>query len=129
MPRPTGRWRSRTWPATVDLWLVIGDRTSSATATVCARSALSSQGVPAHLILDEADEIDPAWLRWRVRTIGVTSGASHTGSVSVRAVVARLAAAGGDRTASKRSMAIEETVEFSPADAGSALRAVIQYAT
>ena len=73
----------------VDLWLVIGDRTSSNSNRL--REIAAACGVPAHLILDE-QAIDPAWLRG-VRAVAITSGAS-TPEVSVQAVVRRLRALG-----------------------------------
>jgi 4-hydroxy-3-methylbut-2-enyl diphosphate reductase len=71
--------------AVVDLWLVIGDRTSSNSNRL--REIATASGVPAHLVLDE-QAIDPAWFQG-VATVGITSGAS-TPEVSVQAVVRRL---------------------------------------
>ncbi len=73
----------------VDLWLVIGDKTSSNSNRL--RELGESQGVPAYLCLG-ADEIDPSWFDG-VRSVGVTSGAS-TPEHSVQAVLARLAELG-----------------------------------
>jgi 4-hydroxy-3-methylbut-2-enyl diphosphate reductase len=69
----------------VDLWLVIGDPTSSNSNRL--REIGEQSGVPAHLLLGPG-ELDPAWLRG-VATVGVTSGAS-TPEISVQAVVERL---------------------------------------
>lgn len=75
----------------VDLWLVIGDRTSSNSNRL--RELGEQSGVPARLLLD-AGELDPAWLAGK-QTVGVTSGAS-TPEVSVQAVVQRLRELGAD---------------------------------
>ncbi|MCA8968886.1 MAG: 4-hydroxy-3-methylbut-2-enyl diphosphate reductase [Planctomycetes bacterium] len=69
----------------VDLWLVIGDPTSSNSNRLRERG--ESRGVESHLILDQG-QIDPEWLVGK-RSIGVTSGAS-TPEISVRGVIARL---------------------------------------
>ncbi len=70
----------------VDLWLVIGDRTSSNSNRL--RELGLASGVPAHLVL-EPDELQAAWFEG-VQRIGVTSGAS-TPEESVEAVLRRLA--------------------------------------
>ncbi len=75
----------------VDLWLVIGDRTSSNSNRL--RELGEQSGVPARLLLD-AGELDPVWLAGK-QTVGVTSGAS-TPEVSVQAVVQRLRELGAD---------------------------------
>jgi len=62
----------RTLAGLVDLVLVVGSRNSSNSNRL--REAAASGGTPAHLI-DQADEIDPAWLR-DVTTVGVSAGAS-----------------------------------------------------
>ncbi len=94
----------------VDLWLVIGDRTSSNSNRL--REIGGGGGKPAFLILGP-DEIDPTWLRGVV-AVGVTSGAS-TPEVSVRQVVQRLRALGA--TAVEEVEGAHEAVEFSlPAD-------------
>ena len=69
----------------VDLWLVIGDPTSSNSNRL--RELGVSRGVESHLILG-ADQIQTAWLEGKTR-VGVTSGAS-TPEVSVRGVIERL---------------------------------------
>lgn len=91
--------------AQVDLWLVIGDKTSSNSNRL--REIGESTGVPAHLILDER-QIDPEWLMG-VDTVGITSGAS-TPEVSVRAVVDRLRALGA--TEVQEVDGVSESVEF-----------------
>ncbi len=90
----------------VDLWLVIGDRTSSNSNRL--REIGASSTVPSYLVLNES-EIDPAWLEGR-SAIGVTSGAS-TPEVSVRAVVARLRELGA--TSVEEVDGVNETIEFS----------------
>ncbi|WP_420207928.1 4-hydroxy-3-methylbut-2-enyl diphosphate reductase [Candidatus Electronema sp. JC] len=55
-----------------DLLLVVGSKNSSNSNRL--REVASKKGVPAYLI-DEADEIDPVWLRG-ARRVGVTAGAS-----------------------------------------------------
>ena len=69
----------------VDLWLVIGDPSSSNSNRL--REIGASSGVPAHLVLGAA-QLEPSWFAG-VRTVGITSGAS-TPEVSVQQVVARL---------------------------------------
>ena len=69
----------------VDLWLVIGDPTSSNSNRL--RELGEARGVPAHLILGP-DEIRAEWIDG-CRAVGVTSGAS-TPEVSVQGVVGRL---------------------------------------
>ena len=58
--------------AEVDLLLVVGSKNSSNSNRL--REAAEQRGVAAYLI-DQAEEIDPAWLKG-VRSIGVTAGAS-----------------------------------------------------
>jgi 4-hydroxy-3-methylbut-2-enyl diphosphate reductase len=89
----------------VDVWLVIGDPTSSNSNRL--RELGESQGVPAHLLLDST-QLDPAWVAGRA-TVGVTSGAS-TPEVSVAAVVARLRELGA--TSVEEVDGALETVEF-----------------
>ncbi len=55
-----------------DLLLVVGSKNSSNSNRL--REVASKKGVPAYLI-DDADEIDPVWLRG-VRRVGMTAGAS-----------------------------------------------------
>ncbi|MCR6665601.1 MAG: 4-hydroxy-3-methylbut-2-enyl diphosphate reductase [Methyloversatilis sp.] len=68
-----------------DLVLVVGSPNSSNSNRL--REVAEQFGVPAHLI-DNANQIDPAWLAGRKR-IGVTAGASAP-EVLVDAVIARL---------------------------------------
>jgi 4-hydroxy-3-methylbut-2-enyl diphosphate reductase len=89
----------------VDLWLVIGDKTSSNSNRL--RELGASSGVPAHLIID-ASQIEPSWLEG-VEEIGVTSGAS-TPEVSVRSVVQRLRELGA--TSVEETDGVRESVEF-----------------
>ncbi len=72
-----------------DLVLVVGSRNSSNSNRL--RELAEQRGVPAHLI-DDASEIDPAWLEG-CECVGVTAGASAP-EVLVGDVVARLEAAG-----------------------------------
>jgi 4-hydroxy-3-methylbut-2-enyl diphosphate reductase len=90
----------------VDLWLVIGDRTSSNSNRL--REIGAASGVPAHLVLDES-ELDPKWFD-SVDVVGVTSGAS-TPEVSVQAVVGRLRDLGADEIEEVRG--VDEAIEFS----------------
>ncbi len=69
----------------VDIWLVIGDLTSSNSNRL--REIGAASGVPAHLLIGP-EQIHEDWFQ-DVSTIGVTSGAS-TPEVSVTAVVDRL---------------------------------------
>lgn len=69
----------------VQLWLVIGDPTSSNSNRL--RELGETRGIPSYLILSAA-EIDPAWFEG-ICNVGITSGAS-TPEVSVRGVLARL---------------------------------------
>ena len=79
----------RTMAAQVDLVIVVGARNSSNSARL--REVAAQSGTPAHLVQD-ADEIDPAWLA-AVRAVGLTAGAS-TPEVLVHAVSTRLRALG-----------------------------------
>ncbi len=56
----------------VDLLLVVGSKNSSNSNRL--RELASARGIPAYLI-DNADEIDPAWLQG-IERVGVTAGAS-----------------------------------------------------
>ncbi|MGE0144938.1 MAG: 4-hydroxy-3-methylbut-2-enyl diphosphate reductase [Planctomycetota bacterium] len=89
----------------VDLWLVIGDPTSSNSNRL--REIGAAQGVPAHLILGP-EELDPAWLIG-VQTVGVTSGAS-TPEISVNRVLDRLREFGAGHVSEVDG--VEETVQF-----------------
>ncbi len=75
-----------------DLVLVVGSRNSSNSNRL--REAAEAAGTPAHLI-DQAAEIDPAWLRG-VETIGVSAGASAP-EYLVEEVVAWLRERGADQ--------------------------------
>jgi 4-hydroxy-3-methylbut-2-enyl diphosphate reductase len=69
----------------VDLFLVVGSKNSSNSNRL--REVASNRGVEAHLI-DNADEIDPSWLR-DVKKIGITAGASAP-EILVEEVISRL---------------------------------------
>jgi 4-hydroxy-3-methylbut-2-enyl diphosphate reductase len=69
----------------VQLWLVIGDPTSSNSNRL--RELGETRSIPSYLILGP-DEIDPKWLEG-VEAVGITSGAS-TPEISVRGVIDRL---------------------------------------
>jgi 4-hydroxy-3-methylbut-2-enyl diphosphate reductase len=89
----------------VDLWLVIGDDSSSNSNRL--REIGESTGVPAYLVLDEK-RIKPEWLV-DVETVGITSGAS-TPEVSVRSVVDRLRELGA--TTVEEVEGVLEAIEF-----------------
>ena len=89
----------------VDVWLVIGDPTSSNSNRL--RELGAESGVPAHLVLGPS-EIDPAWLEG-VETVGITSGAS-TPEVSVTQVVGRLRELGAESVTEHDGT--PETIEF-----------------
>ncbi|AFP29665.1 4-hydroxy-3-methylbut-2-enyl diphosphate reductase [Marinobacter sp. BSs20148] len=74
-----------------DLMLVVGSPNSSNSNRL--RELAERMGTPAYLI-DEAAQIDPAWLDGK-KSIGVTAGASAP-EVLVSAVIARLRELGGD---------------------------------
>lgn len=89
----------------VDLVLVVGSRNSSNSNRLCevARQA----GRPAYLI-DDATDIDPAWLEGHPR-VGVTAGASAP-EVLVRKVVERLQALGTSTLSTQEG--IQENTQF-----------------
>ena len=89
----------------VDVWLVIGDPSSSNSNRL--RELGQDMGVPSYLLLGP-EELDPTWVQG-VETIGVTSGAS-TPDVSVRRVIERLQELGA--TGVEEVSGVEETVEF-----------------
>jgi len=89
----------------VDLWLVIGDKTSSNSNRL--REIGASSDVPAYLIID-ASQIQSDWLIG-VSAVGVTSGAS-TPEVSVQTVVRRLRELGA--TEVEEVDGVSESVEF-----------------
>ncbi len=74
-----------------DLVIVVGSRNSSNSNRL--REVAANRGVPAHLV-DDADGIDPAWLKGRKR-VGVTAGASAP-EVLVETVINRLKALGAE---------------------------------
>ena len=88
----------------VDLWLVLGDPTSSNSNRLAEIGA--SRGAPSYLILG-SEEIDPAWLE-NVETIGITSGAS-TPEISVQSVLDHLRALGAEV---EELGGVEEVLEF-----------------
>ena len=73
-----------------DLVIVVGSKNSSNSNRLAELA--SRMGVAAKLI-DEADDIDPAWLQ-NVQAIGVTAGASAP-EVLVQSVISRLQELGG----------------------------------
>ena len=75
--------------AQADLVLVVGARNSSNSRRL--REVAAQRDRPAHLVQD-ADEIDPAWLEG-VRRVGICAGAS-TPELLVQGVCARLRALG-----------------------------------
>ncbi len=89
----------------VDLWVVIGDPTSSNSNRL--REIGAASGVPAHLVLGP-DELDESWFEG-VETVGITSGAS-TPEISVQAVVDRLRQLGADSV--EEYSDAPETIEF-----------------
>jgi 4-hydroxy-3-methylbut-2-enyl diphosphate reductase len=72
------------------------------------RELAERMGTPAYLI-DEAAQIDPAWLDGK-KSIGVTAGASAP-EVLVNAVIARLRELGGD--VPEEIAGVEENIVFS----------------
>lgn len=89
-----------------DLMLVVGSPNSSNSNRL--RELAERMGTPAYLI-DEASQIDPAWLKG-VGVIGVTAGASAP-EVLVNDVVARLKALGGEEP--REIAGREENIVFS----------------
>ena len=89
----------------VDVWLVIGDPTSSNSNRL--REIAAAQGVGAYLILGP-EELDPEWLVG-VSTVGLTSGAS-TPEVSLERVIDRLRELGATEVST--APGAHETVEF-----------------
>jgi 4-hydroxy-3-methylbut-2-enyl diphosphate reductase len=75
-----------------DVVIVVGSPNSSNSNRL--REVAEPLGVPAYMI-DDADELDPAWLASRPR-VGVTAGASAP-EVLVQEVIARLRALGAER--------------------------------
>lgn len=89
-----------------DLMLVVGSPNSSNSNRL--RELAERMGTPAYLI-DEASQIDPAWLENRV-VVGVTAGASAP-EVLVNDVINRLRELGGD--APEEVSGREESIVFS----------------
>lgn len=89
-----------------DLMLVVGSPNSSNSNRL--RELAERMGTPAYLI-DEAAQIDPAWLDGK-KSIGVTAGASAP-EVLVSAVIARLRELGGD--VPEEIAGVEENIVFS----------------
>jgi 4-hydroxy-3-methylbut-2-enyl diphosphate reductase len=89
----------------IDLLLVIGSRNSSNSNRLAELGV--RRGIPSHLI-DDAKEIDPAWLAGCER-VGVTAGASAPESL-VRRVLARLAELGAADV--REIEGVPEDVEF-----------------
>lgn len=89
----------------VDLWVVIGDPTSSNSNRL--REIGAASGVPAYLVLGP-DEIDAGWFEG-IERVGITSGAS-TPEISVQAVVARLRELGAESV--EEYAGTPETIEF-----------------
>jgi 4-hydroxy-3-methylbut-2-en-1-yl diphosphate reductase len=100
-----------------DLILVVGSQTSSNSKRLVEVSR--DRAVPAYLV-DEAAEIDPAWLEG-VEVVGLTSGASAP-EVLVEEVVDWFRARGTDRV--DTLVVVDEDVEFSlPSNLARKLRA------
>ncbi len=90
----------------VDLWLVIGDLTSSNSNRL--RELGQARGIPSYLILS-ADQIQPEWFD-DAKAVGITSGAS-TPEVSVLGVLERLRELGA--TEVEEIEGVDEAIEFS----------------
>lgn len=90
-----------------DLVLVVGAPASSNSNRLV--EIATKAGVPAHLV-EDADEIDPAWLRG-VECVGLTAGASAP-EVLVERVIARLRAIGGADVAVESLPPVDEGVVF-----------------
>jgi 4-hydroxy-3-methylbut-2-enyl diphosphate reductase len=88
-----------------DLVIVVGSPNSSNSNRL--REVAAQAGIAAHMV-DNAAEIDPAWLAGKTR-VGVTAGASAP-EVLVRGVVERLQALGADGV--RLQAGIEESVNF-----------------
>ncbi len=101
----TARTRSRCSRSGCDLILVVGSQTSSNSKRLVEVS--KDRQVPAYLV-DEAAEIDPAWLEG-VETVGLTSGASAP-EVLVEEVIDWFRARG--TTEVDTVLVVDEDVEF-----------------
>jgi 4-hydroxy-3-methylbut-2-enyl diphosphate reductase len=88
-----------------DVVIVVGSPNSSNSNRL--REVAAQAGIAAHMV-DNAAEIDPAWLAGKTR-VGVTAGASAP-EVLVRGVVERLQALGADGV--RLQAGIEESVNF-----------------
>ena len=88
-----------------DVVIVVGSPNSSNSNRL--REVAEKKGVPAHMV-DNASEIDPAWLQGRLR-IGVTAGASAP-EILVQAVIDRLKELGAKNV--RVLDGIEENVTF-----------------
>ncbi len=89
----------------IDLLLVIGSKNSSNSNRLAELGA--RRGVPSYLI-DDAREIEPAWLAGKLR-VGVTAGASAPESL-VQRVLARLTELGAEDV--REMQGVPESVEF-----------------
>ena len=89
----------------VDVVLVVGSKNSSNSNRL--REVAEYRGVKAYLI-DQADEIDPAWLEG-VNKIGVTAGASAP-EILVEQVIDRLQSLGADSV--QEMVGEEESIVF-----------------
>jgi 4-hydroxy-3-methylbut-2-enyl diphosphate reductase len=96
----------KTLASECDLVLVVGSVNSSNSNRL--RELAEKMGTPAYL-LDDADQVDPAWLQGK-NTIGLTAGASAP-EVLVQQVVAKLQALGVETT--EEDNGERENVEFS----------------
>jgi 4-hydroxy-3-methylbut-2-enyl diphosphate reductase len=88
-----------------DVVIVVGSPNSSNSNRL--REVAEKKGVPAHMV-DNAEQIDPAWLQGRMR-IGVTAGASAP-EILVQAVIDKLKGLGAKNV--RVLDGIEENVTF-----------------
>jgi 4-hydroxy-3-methylbut-2-enyl diphosphate reductase len=88
-----------------DVVIVVGSPNSSNSNRL--REVAANMGVPAYMV-DDADDLDPAWLAGRGR-VGVTAGASAP-EVLVQKVIDRLRALGATRVRTLEG--VEERVNF-----------------
>jgi 4-hydroxy-3-methylbut-2-enyl diphosphate reductase len=89
----------------VDIVIVVGSPTSSNSNRL--RELAERLGTPAHMV-DQADDLDPAWFEGR-RRVGLTAGASAP-DVLVQQVITRLRELGA--TAIRKMDGVEESVRF-----------------
>jgi 4-hydroxy-3-methylbut-2-en-1-yl diphosphate reductase len=92
-----------------DLMLVVGSTNSSNSVRLV--EVANDAGAKAAYLVDDASEINPAWLAGDVRTVGLTSGASVPEEL-VDEVLKKLAEHG--YTAVEDVEAIEEHISFAP---------------